>query len=179
MNAVLARLHTDHARLTTLLDFLAGELEKLRTGGEADLARIHDALAYFEDYPTLVHHPCEDLVMERLAERALENQAVRGALHQEHQNLERQTRQLRQDFADALRDDAISREGVAARLRAFVEQQRTHLQTEESMLFPLVERTLTSEDWEVVQAQLPDRSDPLFDETEARFQALYERVVSR
>lgn len=177
MHPVLEQLHTDHARFAKLLDFLLGELEKLRTGGEADLARIHDALVYFEDYPTRIHHPREDLVMERLAERALENQAVRGALHQEHQNLERQTQELRQDFADALRDDAISRESVAARLRAFVEQQRSHLQTEESMLFPLVDRTLKDEDWQAVRDQLPDRNDPLFGETEDRFTALYERVV--
>lgn len=81
VEALLERLHGDHRRFAKLLDFLDGEIEKLRAGGDADLERLHDALVYFEDYPSsLVHHPREDLLTERLAERSVENQPVRGSL---------------------------------------------------------------------------------------------------
>ena len=177
MHRLLERLHTDHQRFARLLDFLAGELKRLASGEDADLPRVHDALEYLEDYPGQIHHPREDLLMECLAERALENQTVRGALHEEHSGLEKQTKLLRQSVADALQDTAVSREHLARELGAFIEQQRTHLQTEESMLFPLIERELTDEDWQSVQTRLPDRRDPLFEDTEQKYQALYERIV--
>jgi hemerythrin-like domain-containing protein len=177
MHGPLQILQSDHTRFARLLNFLEVEIRRLANGEQTDLARTHDALLYFEDFPSQVHHPREDLLLERLAERALENQAVHGTLQREHGLLERETRELREALADALNDSAVPRAELVRRLGAFVEKQRAHLETEERLIFPLIEKVLTEDDWKQVTERLPDRRDPLFEATEERFRALFERIV--
>ncbi len=70
MGTVIDRLHADHANMSSLLDILDRELDVVERAGNANFEIMRDVMHYLTRYSDLVHHPMEDLVYARLAERS-------------------------------------------------------------------------------------------------------------
>ena len=64
-------------------------------------------------------------------------------------------------------------------MQQFVNNYRNHMMMEEECFFPAAAKALSKEDWEVIEFDLFDRDDPLFDRAaHARFQGLREEIES-
>jgi len=177
MVAILDALYRDHGNIARLLDILDEELAVFDEAERPDYEVICAIVDYFRTYPDRVHHPREDLVFAKLAERAPEAAKTVGDLVGEH--VEVSARLAR--FAFAL--EQILGEGVMTRrefreiAREFVDGERRHMAAEEERFFPVALEALTEEDWAELDSTLSSEPDPLFrDDVHEEFAALRRQI---
>ncbi|QPC41894.1 hemerythrin domain-containing protein [Kaustia mangrovi] len=177
MVAILDALYRDHGNIARLLDILDEELAVFDEAERPDYEVIRAIVDYFRIYPDRVHHPREDLVFARLAERAPEAAKTVGDLVGEHAEVSARLGR----FAFAL--DQILGEGVMTRrefreiARDFVDGERRHMAAEEERFFPVALKALTEEDWAELDSTLSTEPDPLFrDDVREEFAALRRQI---
>ena len=163
MAEVIEELQREHRDLAKLMGVIERQAEVLHDGRAPDCDLLRSVLRYISNYPNLLHHPKEDLVYRRLAER---DQAAVVEVHnvlQEHGALEDMAANLA-----ALVDDADGGpEGARAELenmaRGYVDAYRRHMAMEEGELFPRALGALSEADWAAIAVAVSGSSDPLFD----------------
>ena len=69
MHNVLKTLHTEHAHICRVLDFLDTQIDLLEKGGNPEWDLMRDVMHYMTNFPDIYHHPKEDLVFNRLRQR--------------------------------------------------------------------------------------------------------------
>jgi len=75
-------------------------------------------------------------------------------------------------------DPAAVNDGLADRLREFLDFYRHHMLMEEQHFFPAALQTLSRNDWAEIDFALFDQSDPLFDrQAEGRFAELRDEIT--
>ena len=173
MADVIRDLQRDHANIALLLDMVEDHVRVFEEGGVPDFDLLEHMVDYFLDYPDSVHHPKEDLVLEKLRARdPLAADAV-GDLATEHTEIGESTRKFAAALETVLQDAEMPRETFPRAAREFVVRLREHMNMEDTQFLPAAERALTAQDWEDVARAFGERADPLFSErAEQRFDAL-------
>ncbi|MDO6459754.1 hemerythrin domain-containing protein [Granulosicoccaceae sp. 1_MG-2023] len=180
MSRLMKELQRDHKRIDRVLSLLEAQLDELAGDGDPDLALMQDALDYVEHYPDLVHHPREDVVYMAFRRRSLDANEIIDALLKEHASMPAMTREFRELVDEAVNDAlVIPRETLVNKGRRYTKAQRSHLNTEEGLLFPLLKATLDADDWEALEALMPAPRDPMFDAELGRYSQLYAYIKSR
>lgn len=179
MPSLIDALRQDHSRMTRLLDALERQIAAFRDGGTLDFEIADAILHYCRHYPGLHHHPQEDLIFERLKQRAPEAAAALGDLKLEHQKLGG----LMEIFATALdaveQDTPMERSDFTTAAATFLDAYRHHILMEEKHFFPLAVARLNADDWRELLARAERTEDPLFkDQGDARYKALYKDVMT-
>jgi hemerythrin-like domain-containing protein len=73
----------------------------------------------------------------------------------------------------------VSRDAVVRWARDFIDQQREHINMEESIFFPVAERILTAKDWRDLTPLMTTADDPLFGvQVGARFEQLRRTILA-
>jgi hemerythrin-like domain-containing protein len=151
MIEILRKLRIEHDNFADVLNVLERESESGLTGGSLNRDIVKDAVDYCRSFPTICHHPKEDLIYRRL--RNVADPAamdVLGDLLAEHEALSNITDEL-EAAVDHLFSDADEDPAKFARLaRAFVEHYRQHMKTEEEQLFPLALKCFSELDWAII-----------------------------
>ncbi|MDO8863630.1 hemerythrin domain-containing protein [Haliea sp. E1-2-M8] len=162
----MKRLRRDHRNLNRLFDMLEEQVARYDRDStfEPDLLLILDIVAYLNDYPRIYHHPLEEEAVALMVERNLGDNSVNEFIHDQHQNLEQATERLSSLFNMIVNDHPVPIEQTREALDSYLEMSRKHLQSEEDRLFPVMEKVLGNDEWEVVASRLPERLDPLFAE---------------
>ena len=174
---ILQSLHRDHANQIQLLNLIAREIDKLPSDRPApSYELITLALEYCADSPSRYHHPREDFLYAKLAERAPAIAGRTVVLTDDHATLNA----LTQEFAVALADAIAGNEPDNLRSVAgkFLAHYRRHINIEESEIFPIASEVLTDEDWIEIENALEEMADPLFSEhTRRSYLALQRRII--
>jgi len=178
MTQILDQLQIDHRNMRQLLRTLEEQIDAYGAGEPADFDFMRQIVDYLLHYPTLIHHPREDLLFRRLLARHPAAGAAIGDLVGEHVKLA----QLAQRFAAALRNVAADAElprawfeGLARDLIATTER---HMAAEEKELFPMLLARLEDADWAELDAHVTAENDPLFGSSiEKHFLSLHQRVM--
>jgi len=181
MHQIMTELHQDHKHIARLLNILRKQLELMSSDGDPDLMLMTDIACYFQHYPDLVHHPKEDKVFEVFSERTDKAADIVEALRKEHQQLPAVTVEFH-NMLDAALNDAlfISRKELQQKIQAFIDIEIEHLKREEAVLFPLIEKTLTDEDWQELEQDIDKDADPLFGvEVDDCYDNLYQIIKSQ
>ena len=76
MSEILRQLHTDHVNMAKLLDVLERQLDHIHDVESTDFVLMTDLMHYMTHYPSVIHHPREDLVFKRLKARNPEAASV-------------------------------------------------------------------------------------------------------
>jgi len=178
MRQVIDRLRGDHRNMLQLLRVLEEELDLYRSGGPADFDLIRQIIDYTLHYPSLIHHPREDLLFRRLVQRDPEAKSLIGDLVKEHDELA----QLTQRFAAAVRnithEAEVPREWFENLSRGYIATLRQHMAIEEQALFPRLLSTLPESDWAEIDAMVDSGYDPLFgSKIEKHYQKLHWRIM--
>ncbi|MBY6188070.1 hemerythrin domain-containing protein [Marinobacter hydrocarbonoclasticus] len=165
---MLARIHTDHAHISTLLSVLAGKAQRLKAGQEVNLSVVRDVVDYLQRYADQSHHPMEDILYQYYLDKVGDTQ--QGEVHRlaiEHGKLREATDQLFDTLNMILNDAVVPRERLIEDIEDFVALQRNHLEQEEVRVLPLLERSLGEQDWEQIHRLVASKlvDDPLFGET--------------
>jgi hemerythrin-like domain-containing protein len=178
MSAVINALRREHANMRSVLVLIGQELEKLDRGEEPNYVLLANALYYMRKFPSLVHHPKEDLIFERLAAADEGYKAEVERVRKQHHDI--------YEFEDWLIELALNtpKRGstAASRLqdfgRQYMQTQREHSEAEERVLFPRALQVLTGKDWASVARASQEINDPLFGEHGGeRYQLLYDHIM--
>lgn len=163
MPVVIRSLMQDHANVETLLSAMERQLNRFAEGEAADMELLRSTLDYFASFPDACHHPKEDLILQRLRERAPERAADLERLEEEHRELGEATTALA-DLVDrvAVGEEELPRDELTGRGQAYVDNYRRHMAMEERSLFEAAAELLTPEDWLIVGEAIYQNMDPVF-----------------
>lgn len=176
---ILDELHHDHVNLNRLLVILSEKVIKLRAGEHPNFGLMADVIDYITEYADVHHHPREDLMYAYFHERsdALESAIVR--CEQEHKDLKHLGVELYEALDCILHDAVMPMDKFIDKLDQFVLQQKTHIDMEEGVLFPILRAVATDDDWATLAEKLPKPDDPLFGEVQAdRYSLLYREFLA-
>lgn len=163
MHKIMAELHQDHIHLARLLKTLTQQADLLSTDADPDLDMILDIVDYIQNYPDLVHHPKEDMVYKAFQDVTDDGSEVVKQLLEEHEKLPSITADFRHLMEEIVNGGSIiSRAALQAKIRHFIDIERTHMNTEEFVLFPLIDNAMGMAEWQELETVMPDEIDPLF-----------------
>lgn len=177
MTSPIDRLHQDHANFARLLKVLDSALARIAAFEHEDGEVMRDVMHYITRYSDQIHHPTEDLVYARLADKSPADRERLAEVPRDHEALATESQELADIFERIVDGDLVERDLVIERGRHFVEHLRKHMLLEEKHLFPAAKKVLDDGDLGEVQRILDDTRDPIFgDVVEGDFQNLFEHI---
>lgn len=178
MPSPLDGLRRDHANMRSVLMLVSHQLDHLETAGAADYVLLANALYYMRKFPSHVHHPKEDLVFERLAERDPVWKGEVAKLLAQHREIYALEEELLERCLDSPPGGSEAVGELLERGRRYLQLQRQHSETEERLLFPQAEVALTPKDWAAIAGRIREVEDPLFGRHgTGRYQLLYQNLL--
>ena len=180
MHTLMTELHQDHVNLARLLELLNQQVELLASDDEPDYLLMIDIADYIRRYSDHVHHPREDEIYKVLLTLTDEAKSAVDDLLEEHQRLPAVTTEFYNMLDGILNDGAIiSRQELQDKISHFIQVEREHINTEEGTVFPLINNTLQSADWAIVEADMQQYQDPLFGgQVLERYATIYSRLTA-
>ena len=183
MSKLMDQLKIDHSNICKLLCILEKQIQRLQDGEESaePMLIIQEILDYLRQYPTVCHHPREELIIEMLiellepADQATNDKVM--ALKAEHSNIEQLLPEIYQQVNLAVES---SYQGMIEQIKIFLDFYYQHIESEERLLFPLAMELFSDDDWREMDSHFEDIMDPLFsahDETEHHFLRLQEIII--
>ncbi|OEF64738.1 hypothetical protein A1OW_17115 [Enterovibrio norvegicus] len=159
---LLASIHKDHNNINRLLQLLTEKLSAIRAEKDVNYSLIRDVVVSLQEHAEKYHHPKEDLIYHYYIEHYVDAERV-AALDDDHQALAELTADFALTIEMVLMDAVIPLDVFADKLNGFVMTQRAHLELEETSVLPVIERAMTTGDWDILQARWDeDDHDPLF-----------------
>lgn len=177
--AIIAELHQEHVNLKRLLDMLERKIEKFREGSHPNFQLMSDVVSYVGGYADIHHHPREDRMFEYFRGRDAELDKQMADCEAEHAELKHLSSQLKDSIEGVLHDaTVVPLDQMIDHLEQFVKRENEHLNTEETQIFPALEKLGSEADWNKLDASLPSPTDPLFglkqsEEYRDLYEALY------
>lgn len=148
---ILDELISDHRRLYEMLALFEHELQAFDTDEAADLQLMQDIASYYAEYFNHFHHPLEDCLFERLLSHESQKKASAHSATNEHDALRIATGKLLVALDRALHDTMVTRVELVESSLRFLQQNRDHMQHEESGPFKQAQQCLTADDWRTVE----------------------------
>jgi hemerythrin-like domain-containing protein len=174
MSNLVEQIHEDHVSIAKVLDLIEQQIDLARQEKMPDLELLEDAIHYMINYSDLVHHPKEDAMFEKLAQKEPGNADQVDVLRGEHQTLARLSGEFLEIVKAAEYGDFVLREDIITRGMEYVESQRSHMDAEEVGPLKLARAVLTDEDLAQIDAAYASAHDPLMtDSLKQEYAALY------
>lgn len=154
--------HTEHAYFRRLLDVLHRQVEVFETGERPNYELMQDIISYLRHYSDRYHHPREDVAFARLELHRPELGPALARLRQEHRVIANAGEKLLGQLEAVLEDAILPRAAIEAAAATYLVYYGNHIAREENDILVHAARTLTQEDWDAVNAAVPEGPDPLF-----------------
>ncbi len=173
----LDKLQAEHASFGKLLDLLQAQLAVFHRAEQPDYELMRDIFDYLTRYPDRFHHPKEDRIFEKLAQRDPSTRANVGVLAKQHQVIAHSGARFLQKLEAALAGAILPRQAVEAPAQDYIAFYRAHMKLEESQLFPIARLQLRESDWLELDATPTEAVDPLLgSKLQARYRAIQRRI---
>lgn len=159
---MLKRLMHDHKHIAVLLNVLKNKQMKLSEGESINFSVVRDIVEYMQGYAERCHHPIEDIIYAYyLAHKT--NDTI-DKLSAEHESVIQSSATLMATLNLILSDIVVAREKLIVDFAEYVALQERHMQMEEREIFPLLAKSLTEQDWQVIELECQKSliDDPLF-----------------
>lgn len=168
------KLRRDHANMGRVLALIRLQLDLLAGHAELDFTLLANSLYYMRKYPSVVHHPKEDLLFAKLLERGAPLQEDIGRLLRQHEEIYALEDRLTELTLAAQEGKHGSIHRLLELGRLYLLTHAQHMQTEESVIFPLALCRLKVRDWKNIDVEFQHIDDPLFGaKVGVRYQHLY------
>lgn len=161
MPHVLDVLRSEHKTISRLLTSLESQVDLFEKAVHPDYDLMKEVIDYFLTYPDLCHHPKEDLVLAKLADRDLQAAEQVGALDQEHSDISDELHEFAHALTNVLLELDVPRDAFVSLARAFIDRERKHMAQEEKIFFPAAQQHLTDDDWVSIERQVFRMTDSL------------------
>lgn len=172
------KLQKDHLDFAKLLDLLEAEIGLFHRGEQPDYELMLEIFYCMTRYPDCFHHPKEELVFAKLAERDASTKPAVQELTLEHRVIAESGLQFVDNLNAALAGAVLTREAVEIPGLEYVARYRSHIEREERELFPLARTLLRRDDWTEIDAALEPSEAPLSGpQIEARYRSIRQQVA--
>lgn len=171
---ILKALDEEHLYQQRLLGLLEKQVAALNQRRQPDYEVMHGVMRYMTNFPDRYHHPKEDLVFNKVVERAPSARTQVEDLLKQHVEIIARGAELLA-VIDRCRADPAKADTQALRksAHAYIGCLRRHMDVETLRFFPRAQRVLRPRDWAEVDARMKPILDPVFGEQVAsEFQTL-------
>lgn len=159
---ILKKLRRDHGNMQSMLNVLQSEVDGIGAGGGADFGLLAMIMDYLINYPDIYHHAEETaLFMLVRQHNTLLEQSIDRILN-EHKDLGMLTRRIAAAFHNLQHGGEEPRRYIQGLVGDYVSRQSDHIRREETVYFPLLEKSLSKDEWQAIHAELRKIEDPLF-----------------
>ncbi len=177
---MLASLHQDHLNICRLLTVLEQAVSDISDEQPVNYQLIRDVLNYMASVSDVYHHPKEDIIYQYyIVYRADTGTPVTDSLQQQHVEIVQFGHALLQMIDMILMDAVIPLDKVKSDLEQYISVQKSHLDYEEAIVFPLLRSRLTEDDWRNLEQNWSQKTahDPLFGpEISETYRNLYQQL---
>lgn len=174
----ITKLQHEHGNIWRVQAAIRNQLDLLEHGGVADAVLLANAFYYMRKFPSVVHHPKENLVFDRLVKMGAPVQDLVKRLHAQHVELYVLEEMLIELALQLPAGRSECRNRMLLLGRQYLATQAEHMQTEEQTVFPRARRRFRSRDWKAIREQAREIEDPMFDgQATERFQYLYDYMM--
>jgi len=179
MKTALDIIKSEHGALAAVLSGLVEFTEGVASGRfQPDFDLLEAMISYVTELPDRVHHPKEDdYLFKALRKRAPDIAPVLDGLQHEHREGPEHTYALLRSLKRYRIGGAPELAGFRDNVKAYVDEQWSHMSTEETKVLPLASDALTPEDWEAIDAAFA-RNDNPWEGPAGRYKALFTRIVT-
>jgi hemerythrin-like domain-containing protein len=155
-------LREDHVNISKLLDVVESQIAGMRKGQQGSLQLLTVAMRYMTHYPDLFHHPLEDLVFDRLVAKGSVDPDTINQLIEEHGILRHSGREIFSQLKSSCGVLDNPKSVLMVSLWDYCALLRSHMDIEETVVFPLARTVLTDQDWFAIDDARKPVSDPMF-----------------
>ncbi|MDH3641338.1 MAG: hemerythrin domain-containing protein [Gammaproteobacteria bacterium] len=158
----LRELREDHARFSRVLSMIGRDARRLVDEPDTVLPLFAEAVDYVVSFQNVYHHPREEVMFARIAEKSETLAAAASSLSREHHA----TARVGEDLLSLLgngshaQSDRPNREQLARSLEKFARSMRGHIAQEEEILYSQAWAELTPQDWDALAGSAA-AADPL------------------
>ena len=178
MSDYIAKWNREHANYSRLLDLLEAQINLFHEAEQPNYELMLDIMYYLSHYSDEVHHPEEDVAFRRVMEKDNRLKTVVMDLMRQHQVIVESGKGLLQQLDAIVNGTIMTRQGLESLGRTYIFHLRSHMDLEETEVFPVASRILRAEDWIAVDAAIKSRKDPLFGDTvDKRYEALHQQIA--
>jgi hemerythrin-like domain-containing protein len=166
---ILATLYAEHRYMGTLLKLLEAQVDLLEQEEPVEPQVLYESLHYMIHYPDAFHHPREDMVYQRAGEVDLALADSVDTLQREHDHLSKLGPKALKAVAH-WEESGEGQEQVRKVVRDYIQTMYRHMEVEEALVFPEIERVLDPEDWRQLEQEdlMAPVPDPVFGPRVAR-----------
>jgi hemerythrin-like domain-containing protein len=178
INPIIAKLRQEHADMRRIIILIRLQLDLLERHAEPDLILLTNALYYMRKFPSVVHHPKEELIFEKLLLRGAPVQKEVEQLHQQHQEIYALEDNLIELALAMQKGDSQAQARLLEFGRHYLAIQSLHAETEERVLFPEAQHSLRAQDWKEIRGKSVHIEDPLSGKNpNERYRYLYDYLL--
>jgi hemerythrin-like domain-containing protein len=150
-----------HLNMERVLTLILLQVDSLRSGADAEgFQLLGNAIGYMRNYPGVIHHPTEELILSRLISEAPETRNLCARLHEQHEMFREQESLLLRRIVNARNGDLAACLDIKRVGTAYCAEHATHIRSEELDMFPQAVKWLKAYDWEQVGAMALVLIDP-------------------
>tara|TARA_R110000823_G_scaffold125385_7_gene252108 strand:+ start:33552 stop:34523 length:972 start_codon:yes stop_codon:yes gene_type:complete len=160
---LMKALRAEHRHMAAVMQLFQEQLRAIEAGEPVDTHVVYEIMDYMVNWPDRFHHPREDMIYARLAERDAGARDDVDTLQRDHDESARRGRKLLADIT-RWRAGEIDGKAIVKSGREYVEHIHVHMNLEEKLVFPQIESGLSLRDWRELAAddQLAAVSSPVF-----------------
>lgn len=168
-NPVLATLYAEHRYMSTLMKLLSDQLDAVEQGEDVDAHVLYESLHYMTHYPDAFHHPREDLVYQRAGELDHKIADSVDTLQREHDYIAKLGARTLGEV-ERWQAGELPASKALKLARDYIDAIYQHMNVEEKLVFPQIEKLLTPEDWRALEQEelINPVTDPVFGPQVAR-----------
>ena len=181
MAKTLNIIRDEHRSISAILHGMEYLVDRVRTRKAKIDPRVFSAMIYYLDtFSERMHHPKEDrYLFKAMRSRGGEAATVVADLEKEHAAGGEALKRLEQSLVRYEEGGDKEFPAFAEAVAKFVREYRDHMQKEESVVFPLAQRILSTADWQAIDRAFEENRDPLAAQRDSRdFEKLFDRIVS-
>ncbi len=175
---ILEQLHQDHINLSRLLEVLEMKIQKLKAGDSPNFQLLSELVEYIGNYADQFHHPREDHMYHYFEKREASLDRHLHECERQHGDLKQLSKDVTELVDAVMHDAVIPMNEFIERLENFLERERAHINFEEETIFPAINAVSNDQDWQALEKDLPQPSDPLFGEKQGEnYREIYKAML--
>ena len=177
---ILEVLYSEHRYISSLLDALEKQAQRLQPGKIPDYRLLLDIVDYLTHYPGQYHHPREDMLFTSMLESDKAFKPRLDRLLREHATLEHYNLELLNKLTMVADGRPANRPELLQTIRRYVTGYREHIDYESQEIFPSAKGSLSPSDLKRLGSKTRYIDDPLFGgEAQYRYQRVRRNLQSR
>jgi hemerythrin-like domain-containing protein len=181
MNPVINRLLAEHGNMRRILSLVRGQLDRLEQLDQQvqpDLVLLANALYYMRKFPSVVHHPKEEILFRRLVDAGAPVGPEVAQVSRQHEEIYALEDHLIELTLALQNGDRLVLMRLVELGRHYLAIQGEHSKAEEELLFPSAAEFLRAADWKAVRSKSKQIDDPLFgNSVTERYRYLYDYLL--